>query len=258
MSSRLVWSMLSFTLAMSSFAVEAAAQTTSPPCVDPEAQMLRQLKQKEGPNGPHAEKLESLALLEAGEAKCREEQKLSREEKAKLAAQKLELYRENLQKLEERAKAASPSEALTGIFEIAPSPEEKDTFIPENVWQSETDTVAAGANYENPMQGEVIVYTDPGDMGLQSNVISTPTATGPVRIVSEVNGVLTLESLAGKYRPMHNGQLTNEVVETPGGARYHFSVRTNKFQELSERKSMLPPSDTTSVISRPSGRITSQ
>jgi hypothetical protein len=89
---------------------------------------------------------------------------------------------------------------------------------------------AAGTAYvDNPKQGVVFVMKR-GDI-TSIDTYDTPTATGPVEIVSVQGVILTLNSAAGTYRANDpaDGQLLG-IVKAPGGATYHFNVETRSFQ----------------------------
>jgi hypothetical protein len=88
--------------------------------------------------------------------------------------------------------------------------------------------VYATAQDSNPMQG--IVFVDAFGAADSRQYIATPTATGPVKIISESNGVLTLQSIAGVYEVYREATDTIEYVTAPGGTTYRFSVLTRKFE----------------------------
>jgi|HubBroStandDraft_5_1064220.scaffolds.fasta_scaffold144391_1 hypothetical protein len=252
-------SVLVIVSALTIFGARGVIASSADRCNDPEAQMLRDLLVKEGPNGPHQAKLKGLPILEQGEAQCRARMGLSDEEAAKVAENKRTMYEQRLQELTAQEKTAPPSSELSGIFEGAPLPSEKWLFTPLNVWQGDIGTseytVEAGASYTNPMQGEVAIGLEP--------YYPTPTATGPVRIVSESGGILTLESIAGTYEvstPDNDpGPMTSKQVTTPGGATYHFNIVTRKFQEAnSPLRNPASSQAPRAAQGNPSARIVSQ
>ena len=100
-------------------------------------------------------------------------------------------------------------------------------------------TVYAGSHDSNPVQGMLLVIVDSAD-GRDRHVqtYDTPTAAGPVKVISEAGGILTLQSISGSYRiptpdwdPDRNpSSLAPRPVTTPGGATYYFNMRTKTFQ----------------------------
>jgi hypothetical protein len=83
----------------------------------------------------------------------------------------------------------------------------------------------------NPLQGMVFVMQE-GDVRT-SRYYPTPTATGPLRVLDEKNGILTLQSVSGtltRYAgPTYEGRVV-EQVKTPGGGIYHFNLKTRGFE----------------------------
>ncbi len=86
-------------------------------------------------------------------------------------------------------------------------------------------TIYAGYAFADPSQGLVIV-----DGGAEKYV-RTPDATGPLKIISERGGILTLQSEAGTF-DAPTPETETEVattVHTAGGKTYRFDVRKGEF-----------------------------
>ena len=215
---------------------EAPDASPSDGCIDPEAEILRQLQQRGANTWSEQEKLKGLPVLEEGEARCRAQRNLSPEQKAKITEEEKQLrYEQHLRELEDREKMAPP--APPPELGILPYPIDAkllgDGFSPPtSSWRGQINgeliTVAGSALSSDPMQGMVFVMKD--SSVATSKTYPTPTATGPVKIVSESNGVLTLKSIASTYEVYHEDTDTRESVKTPGGATYYFDVKTRVFQ----------------------------
>ncbi len=63
-----------------------------------------------------------------------------------------------------------------------------------------------------------------------AQAISAPTATGPLKIVSEVNDVLTLQSVGGTYEAYDANTNTRHDVTTKGGTTYTFNLISRTFR----------------------------
>jgi len=85
-------------------------------------------------------------------------------------------------------------------------------------------SVVAGYEYSDPLQGMLVIVTEYGKPH-----IPTPTATGPICIISEKEDILTLRSTAGRYERVDQDE-KESYVTSPGNMIYHFNVRTGKFQ----------------------------
>ncbi|VAW33158.1 hypothetical protein MNBD_CPR01-257, partial [hydrothermal vent metagenome] len=57
-----------------------------------------------------------------------------------------------------------------------------------------------------------------------------PTATGPLKIVSEANDILVLQSVAGTYEAYDLNTNTLHDVTTKGGTTYKFDLKTRMFK----------------------------
>jgi hypothetical protein len=110
-------------------------------------------------------------------------------------------------------------------------------FIPLTFWGGSVKKTCVGvyAGYvpTDPARGALAVYGN-FENSSQYQVYLTPTATGPVRIVSEENGILKLQSVAGTYDkdlmvPTKDG-LTSVQVKTPGGGTYVFDLATKSYK----------------------------
>jgi hypothetical protein len=165
-------------------------------CVDPEAEMLRQLKRQGGENTPEdKEKLRSLSTYEKLELEICNRQTMSKSEQAK------EIERGRQAELAHQREVAGWKEArLLGPKNVAgpkqgiyPGEQIDPTFIgdayllPTNYWagsvSGKSTMVIATALKENPLQGVVIVMED--GHPANARAYTTPNASGPVRIVTE-------------------------------------------------------------------------
>jgi hypothetical protein len=107
-----------------------------------------------------------------------------------------------------------------------------------NYWGGALDGVCTGvfAGYDptNPLQGQLAVFTDPNHPE-HYEVFPTPTASGPVHIVTETEGVLIVSSLRGKFnRNIDFVSATNTVshtIDAPGGTIYVFDLHALRYVE---------------------------
>jgi hypothetical protein len=232
------------------FLVVAFAAPSQDRCTDPEAQVLRALRAKEGMNGEHREKLRGLAALEEGEARCRAQMNLSDDQKQELVERKRRIYEKKLIELETRKKELADQDepVQLGILPPDEPPLIKGMFDvanESNIWQGYVNSflykVYAGNDYNNPKQGMIVIEAESeSDQHVGIERIRTPSATGPVEVVSEKGGVLVLESKAGTYevsaeRPPDSGYVEAPdgrlYVKTVGGETYYFDIAARKFQE---------------------------
>ncbi len=205
-------------------------------CIDPEAEVFRGLQKKGILSELEKEKLKGLAVLEREEAKRCSLSFLSGGEKEKIVAEKQRSHEERLREKEEQKQQGLlepkrlPSSEL-GIRIIDPALGSL-VLRQTNAWQGYLDDtlflVAAGGSYPNPSQGMVIVLR--GGFSGEREIYFTSTATGPVKIIAEKDGILTLESISGKYEVYREDTDSREKVTTPGGAIYRFNVRTRAFE----------------------------
>lgn len=107
-------------------------------------------------------------------------------------------------------------------------------FKPLNFWGGDINNVRIGvyAGYQpaNPMQGVIVVFDNPESSSGQD--YSVPVAAGPVRILAEKNGVLTLQAIAGDFEEFtddDSGQPAT-MVHTTGGKKYFFDLSSRSFK----------------------------
>lgn len=205
-------------------------------CIDPEAEALRGLQREGVLNEVKKEKLKSLVALEQEEARRCSLFFFSKEKIEQIIAEKKNGQEEHLREMEEwRAQGLLDPKRLPSselgirtIDSVLPSSEFRQT----NAWQGYLDNtlflVAAGGSYPEPLRGMVVVL-DRGFSGARV-IYYTPTATGPVKIVAESNGVITLESVGGEYEVYNESTDTRGRVRTPGGETYRFNVRIGTFR----------------------------
>ena len=210
-------------------------------CVDPEAQMLRDLQRHGGENTPERrEKLKGLGVLEKLEAAWCSRQNMSKEEVDRIVEEKKRSELEHQRELEELKKSGaleprrlSPSELGIQQHAIDFIPPAKAYVQPTNTWLGYLGntlfSVTGSAQAHNPMQGVIFIMAT--EHVYEGEIYPTPTATGPVKVVSEKNGVLTLQSIAGTYKiyRVEDGAVTGGVT-TPGGATYTFDLATKTFR----------------------------
>lgn len=101
-----------------------------------------------------------------------------------------------------------------------------------NSWKGYIDgkltAVTGTAEYDNPSQGVVFVWEPDNGIGTTRSYPS-PTATGPLKIISQQNDVLVLQSVAGTYEVSNDDTSTRKSVTTNGGETYTFDIRGRKF-----------------------------
>lgn len=101
-----------------------------------------------------------------------------------------------------------------------------------NSWKGYIDgtlvAVTGTAEYANPSQGVVFVWEPDNGIGTTRSYPS-PTATGPLKIISQQNDVLVLQSVAGTYEVSNDDTGTRKSVTTKGGETYTFDIRGRKF-----------------------------
>ena len=198
--------------------------------------MLRQLQQRGANTRSEQEKLKNLPMLEEGEAECRTRRNLSPEEKANVTEEKRSEYEQHLRELEEQEKMAPrppPPELGVLRYPIDAKILGDGLYPPTSSWRGyvngELITTAGSALIRDPLQG--VVFIANLEVGIStSKTYPTPRATGPVKIVAESNGVLTLKSVAGTYEVYHKDTNTRESVKVPGGTTYYFDVKTRTFR----------------------------
>jgi hypothetical protein len=101
-----------------------------------------------------------------------------------------------------------------------------------NSWKGYIDgtltAVTGTAEYDNPSQGVVFVWEPDNGIGTTRSYPS-PAATGPLKIISQQNDVLVLQSVAGTYEVYDINTDIRKYVTTKGGATYTFDIRGRKF-----------------------------
>jgi hypothetical protein len=221
--------------------VISAAVAYDKVCVDPEAQMLRDLKQHGAENTPEGkEKLKGLAIFEKLEAAWCARQYMSQSEIDRIVAEKKQGELEHEREVEALKNAGafeprklSPAELGIQTNTIDFVPPARVYVKPTNMWVGYLgDTlisVTGTARNDAPMQGAIFIMENGQIVG--SQVYLTPTATGPVKVVSEKNGVLTLQSIVGTYEiyRIDDGAVIGKVT-TPGGSTYSFDLNTLTFK----------------------------
>lgn len=103
-----------------------------------------------------------------------------------------------------------------------------------NSWKGYIDgtltAVTGTAEYDNPSQGVLFIWEPDNGIGSTRTYLA-PTATGPLKIVSQQNDVLTIQSVAGTYEVYDINIDTRKYVTTKGGATYFFVLPTRKFEQ---------------------------
>lgn len=205
-------------------------------CINPEAQMLRELQQKKNLSEADKEKIKSLPILEIEETKNCAFWNISKKEKKRIIEEKRKGHENYLQEQEKQKqqglldpqKLSFPELGIRTIDQALQS----STFRQINAWQGYLDNslilVAAGSNYTNPLQGMLVVLK--GGFGGQQQIYFTPTLTGPIKIIAEKNGILTFKSIAGEYEVYRENIDKREKIKVPGNIIYYFNLRTKMFQ----------------------------
>jgi hypothetical protein len=214
-----------FFLAIAGSAAAAQQQT----CATPEAQMVREMVQTGNQQDPAIQaKLASLPALEKVEAQICARQNLTPDQVAAVVAQK-----QAMAGFIPSPKADPLPSVTLGVQDpVSPTFLGQDLMVGTNTWTGYVNgkfvVVTGTAEKADPSQGVLFVMNDFTPVGAQA--ISAPTATGPLKIVSEANGVLTLQSVAGSYEaygPMTN---TRSEVTTSGGTTYKFDLASRTFK----------------------------
>lgn len=109
-----------------------------------------------------------------------------------------------------------------------------ETYQVKNYWSAgrateehDSPIFSAGFKFKDPLQG-VVEHHRGYERDFQ--YFPAPTATGPLKIVEEEDGILTLISMAGNY-PMRDeaGEQVEKMVTTRGGSTYYFDTNQLKF-----------------------------
>jgi hypothetical protein len=183
--------------------------------------------------------LNTLAKYQRQETVCRKKLKawlhLSPKQRATELQHRRELVAAQIQKWAEAATRTPPVPVAPPGLRDSLDPELLGkAYIPSlNSWYGYVDgvpTIAAGtARTDNPAQGILFVMTE--GVISSAHTFEAPTTTGPLRIASESNDILTLKSLGGDYeaRELSSG-VPIKVVHTPGEVVYRFNLRTHQFE----------------------------
>lgn len=86
-------------------------------------------------------------------------------------------------------------------------------------------TAVSGVYPANPKQGVLILFTT------RAKIMNypTPTQDGPAKIVSEKDGIITLESQAGDWGVYNERTDARSTVTTKGGVIYKFDTKTQSY-----------------------------
>ncbi len=197
-------------------------------CTTPEAQMIREAVQTGNKKDPAIQaKLASLPALEKVEVQICSLQKLTPEEVAVIVAKK-----QAIAGFTPSSDADTLPPVTLGVqAAIDPTFLGQSLILGTNTWTGYVNgkfmVVTGTAQRADPSQGVLFVMNDFTPVGSQT--IPAPTATGPLKIVSEANGVLLLQSVGGTYEAYDADTNTRHEVTTKGGAMYTFDLRTRTF-----------------------------
>ncbi len=204
-------------------------------CTTPEAKALRNLAQYGNSNDPAVKaKLAGLPIVEREEARICALQKLTPEETARIIAQKNAMTGPAVTPAENEA----PPPPTLGIQNpISQDILGKNLVLGTNSWWGYVNgtltTVTGTAYLDKPSQGVLFVWvlatTTASGIG-STQAYPAPTATGPLKIVSESNGVITAVSLAGTYEAYDMNTNTRRDVTTTGSTTYTFDLTSRSFK----------------------------
>ncbi len=158
---------------------------------------------------------------------------MSDEEKAKIKEKRYSEF------LKQKAETASQSPESISKPHLGILKDGVDPFLSGSVfkqtdiaWRGYVDgkiiTVVTGVFNSDPLQGIIAVMN--GTWNFKPEQYLTPTATGPVRITEIKDGVLTLESIAGKYEVFDINTGMRDQILTPGNEVYYFNLKERRFQ----------------------------
>jgi hypothetical protein len=122
-----------------------------------------------------------------------------------------------------------PSRIISnGIYEYGSITEFDKRFYIINGWKKDAVTVSAGYHLYNPLQGEIMVFDQ--EKG-RSEFYLVPMATGPVKIISENKGIITLLTVGGTYEVQDNNRDADhyEKLIIGGGEVYRFDLKNKVF-----------------------------
>ncbi len=178
-------------------------------------------------------KLSGIQGLKEEAARLRDNKYISPEEQIKIINEKIQGQKEQLKRMDQspvfNTEDISP---FQGIFEGAqvPAPFDSKDFKVVNYWGGEINTkqvgVYAGYLSQNPSQGILVVFKSKDD--IKGNYYNAPTMSGPLRIISESNGILIVESIKGEFERYGVPQ---ERVQTSGLTTYRFDIKSGIFKK---------------------------
>lgn len=226
--------------------------------IDPELQVLRDLKAKNPTDPDSLDRLRALPMLEEDQRRYEqgiiEYENMTDAQKKAVGEESVRRYEENMAKIRQDEKEEEeykdkvrkgllpprplPNPMQAGIrdgSEIEPS---GDKFTVINYWTAgdffnkqaaKFDRIffVAGASLANPQQG--IVRVDDFSLTPPLRYYPSPTATGPLKVIAENNGILTLTSMKGIYNAYDFAMDVSSKVSTPGGATYYFDTNARAF-----------------------------
>lgn len=203
--------------------------------INPEIQGL---SQKDATNAHIQGKIKGTDALKEEEARIIAKQNLniSKDKRDAVIQEKEQRHKERMKEIASYTPPSAQTEksSFKGIVEgnDIPAPFRSDEFTVLNFWGGEIDGKAIGvyAGYrpDNPSQGVIVVFDDKNDT--QGKFYSTPKSTGPVRIISEVNGVITLKSVAGEFETYDQNTYPSKKVRVPGLSIYYFDAKKELLQ----------------------------
>ena len=200
--------------------------------LNPELNILQKFAMEEGTNARLQEKISGIRALEEEESRLRAGKYISLEEQAGIIEDKARGHEEQLKRvLQSPTINATDTNQFVGILEgvQVPAPFSSEEFKVINYWGGEVGGRRAGvyAGYfpQNPSQGALAVFESKDDV--RGHYYNAPDATGPLRIISEANGILVVMSIKGefeRYNALH------ERVHTPGLTIYRFDMKSGVFK----------------------------
>lgn len=211
-------------------ALAGSAAAYSQSCVAPEAQAFREAVQTGNKQDPAIQaKLAALPALEQFEARICAMQKMSAEEVASAYAKKQAMTKGP-------DKIPGADQVPTVVLGIKEATDAtglgKDLMPGTNSWLGYVDgklvSVTGTAYLKDPSKGVLFVMQDGKIVGSQR--YAAPTSSGPLKIVSESNGVLTIQSVAGTYEAYDADTNLRQNVTTKGGTTYTFDTRTRTYK----------------------------
>ncbi len=199
--------------------------------INPEIQALSQKNIQDKIKNDNALKEEEARIIE------KQNINMSKDKKDAVIQEK---EREHKERMKEISSYISPSiqqekSSFKGIIEgnDVPAPFQSNEFVVLNFWGGEingkTIGVYAGYRPENPSQGVVVVFDDKDSS--KGKFYSAPKSTSPVRIISEANGILTLESVIGEFETYNQDAYPPAKVLVKGITAYSFDIGKQLFKK---------------------------